>query len=111
MKNNAEMIAELNDRLRRGECPCGEIRMTANVAMLGEKKVAALIKAIANFDNFTEDNDPHGERDMGFIDGFGSDRYIWKIDYYDQDFKMHSPDPADPRLTKRVLLIMEASEY
>jgi hypothetical protein len=31
--------------------------------------------------------------------------------YYDQNLAMHSPDPADPAVTQRVITIMLADEY
>jgi hypothetical protein len=36
---------------------------------------------------------------------------LWKIDYYDRSRRYHSPDPADPKLTVRVLTVMRADEY
>jgi len=33
------------------------------------------------------------------------------IDYYDRELSMHSPDPADPSITQRVITIMLAEEY
>jgi hypothetical protein len=36
---------------------------------------------------------------------------IWKIDYYDRSCRVHSPDPADPKVTVRVLTVMLADEY
>jgi hypothetical protein len=36
---------------------------------------------------------------------------MWKIDYYDRNFECRSLDPADPRLTRRVMTIMLSSEY
>ncbi len=42
------------------------------------------------------------------IDG---ERILFKIDYYDRSLTGHSPDPADPSYTTRVLTIMLAEEY
>ena len=62
------------------------------------------------FDSFTEDNDPHGERDFGAFEHEGQ-RIFWKIDYYDRSLTYGSENPADPQQTVRVLTIMLASEY
>tara|TARA_Y100000815_G_C12948051_1_gene351839 strand:- start:59 stop:265 length:207 start_codon:yes stop_codon:yes gene_type:complete len=68
------------------------------------------MKAVAEFNDFTSDNDPYGEHDFGTLT-VGGRRINWKIDYYDNDLKYGSPDPADPSVTTRVLTIMLASEY
>lgn len=65
---------------------------------------------VRDFNNFTEDNDPHGEHDFGSLEHNGHSVF-WKIDYYDQDVKYGSDNPADIERTVRVLTIMLAEEY
>jgi hypothetical protein len=36
---------------------------------------------------------------------------MFKIDYFDKDLNLHSPDPADPAVTERVISLMLAEEY
>ena len=36
---------------------------------------------------------------------------FFKIDYFDRTLIHHSPDPADPAVTERVITIMLADEY
>jgi hypothetical protein len=66
--------------------------------------------AIARYDAFDEDNDPHGERDFGDVDLWGAE-LLWKIDYYDKELAHASPEPADESVTSRVLTVMLAEEY
>ena len=70
----------------------------------------AILGKVASFDDFSEDNDPHGEHDFGAFDHAGS-RIFWKIDYYDPSMESGSEDPSDPAKTTRVLTLMLASEY
>lgn len=106
----AKMIAALNDQFRHGDRTLGEYHSTARVANLPPDQLRALTQAIAAFDEFTEDNDPYGEHDLGIVE-LNGDRYLWKIDYYDRNLEFCSSDPADPRLTKRIMTIMLSSEY
>jgi len=104
-------IALLNDKARKGLLP-GSSKMFATrmVAALPEEVLAELRRAVAEFDSFTEDNDPYRERDFGAVE-FEGERYFWKIDYYDRTLRFGAEDPTDTTETTRVLTIMHASEY
>lgn len=105
----AERIAQLNDELRktgRG----GRIVVTRGVRELAEFNVASLLSALAAYDQFDEDSDPHGERDFGLLD-HGGQELLWKIDYFDVTLTWGSDDPADREKTTRVLTILLAEEY
>ena len=102
-------IRALNDELRQ-DFAVGLAVMTPRIAALGPEAVARIVKTIAVFDDFCHANDPHEEHDFGGFDADGH-RVFFKIDYYDESLTYHSPDPADPSVTKRVITIMLAEEY
>ena len=81
--------------------------MTAGVNSKGPEFVAkALIKVIA-FNDFTADNDPHGEHDFGSFELDG-EKLFWKIDYFDLAAELRT-NPTDPSAS--VLTVMLAEEY
>ena len=104
---DAANIAALNDQARQTfmECP---VVITEVVQALED--VDAILRQVQLFDAFTPDNDPYGEHDFGAI-RYQGQTIFWKIDYYDLDLHMHSPDPSDETVTTRVLTIMLAEEY
>ena len=104
-----ERIRALNDELRRSNKQ-GTIFLTSGVVALGGELQRQAFAALASFDAFDTDNDPHGEHDFGALI-VGGARLFFKIDYYDLAGEYHSPDPADPSVTRRVLTLMLASEY
>ena len=102
-------IALLNDSLQR-TFTGGKVVMTQGVAALAEDELAHVLEGVRAFDEFTKDNDPHGEHDFGsFV--VGAVTYFFKVDYYAPDMEGGSEDPADPAKTTRVLTIMRADEY
>jgi hypothetical protein len=102
-------IRALNDELRRFGRG-GRIMMTPGIQALGVEGVARVLAAVAAFDTFTGDNDPYGEHDCAIlaVDGI---EVLFKIDYYDCDLFYHSPEPSDPTVTQRVMVVRLASEY
>jgi hypothetical protein len=84
--------------------------MTPGIAALGEEAIGRLANAIATFDDFGTANDPYSEHDFGAFD-FDGTPVMFKIDYYDSDRNFHSPDPANPAVTERVITIMLVEEY
>ena len=105
----AEAIAQLNDTLRKTG-KVGTVMVTQSVVSLPGFDPEALAAALATYDGFDPDNDPHGERDFGDLTLWGTD-LLWKIDYYDADLQFGSDDPADSSLTTRVLTIMTAADW
>ena len=102
-------VAFLNDGLRRTFAR-GKVVMTPGVATLSEDVLTQVLERVRHFDEFTKDNDPHGEHDFGDFEIEG-ETYFFKIDYYSPDMEGGSEDSADPSVTTRVLTIMRADEY
>ena len=100
-------IAALNDHARRSFTGCRVI-ITQGVQALDD--VPSVLDEVRRFDAFAPDNDPYEKHDFGSIHHAGQ-TVFWKIDTYDVDLQMHSPDPSDPAVTARVLTIMLADEY
>ncbi len=102
-------VRTLNDDFRRTFVG-GVVLLTAGVEAQPADRRRALLQKIRKFDAFNEDNDPHGEHDLGAVE-LGGVRCFWKIEYYDREMETLSPDPADPSVTTRVLTVMLADEY
>lgn len=109
-----EIIRDANDRFRRGDVSIpGERYITSGLASLIKEAGKApldVLQLVADFDIFTEDNDPYGTHEFGSFE-FEGQTCFWKIDLYDNDLTYGSPEPTDLSQTKRVLTIMLASEY
>ncbi len=108
-RKHQSRIRDLNDQLRthgRG----GIVVMTDGIATLGASTVNEVFRAVAAFDGFNQDNDPHGEHDCAILT-VAAVQVLWKIDYYDRSRRFLSPEPADPKVTVRILTVMRADEY
>mgnify|MGYP000498262413 CR=1 FL=1 len=109
-----QQIAQQNDQFRRGDPNVpGQRVITAGINELLKRREIPpqqLAQQVAEFSDFTEHNDPHGEHDFGAFE-FHGHKCFWKIDYYDRDYTMGSDDPSDISKTRRVLTTMLAEEY
>ena len=106
-----EKIAHLKDKARKGLLPGStKVLLTPLVTALPDPTLLRLQSAVAEFEAFTEDNDPYQEREFRAVELEG-ERYFWKIDYYDRTLRFGGEDPTDASETTRVLTFMHASEY
>jgi len=77
-------IRDLNDGFRKTFAG-GKMVMTASVAALPEMVKASALAKLVNFDDFTPDNNPHGEHD--FLSFEHCNRtFFWKCDYYNTEW-------------------------
>ena len=110
MIDSTSRIAELNDLCRKAFGLAGRVVQTDGITALPPATQSAIREKVESFDDFTEDNDPHGEHDFGAFEHEG-EKIFWKIDTYAPDMQHGSENPADPKQTVRVLTIMLADEY
>lgn len=103
-------IAKLNDLCRKAPGIMGQWVYTPGIEALPKAEQAIIFRKVALYDAFTEDNNPHGERDFGGFTHNG-DKIFWKIDYYASDMEHGSEDPSDTSKTVRVLTVMLSEEY
>jgi Protein of unknown function (DUF3768) len=109
MDTKTARICALNDQLRQ-HLTGGMAVITPGVAALGAEAVDRIVKTIGVFDDFCHAIDPYEEHDFGSFEADGH-LIMFKIDYFDRNLARHSPDPADPSVTQRVITIMLAEEY
>lgn len=109
-EENSSKIAELNDLCRKAMGVAGRLIQTEGINALPPEEQSAIREKVENFSDFSEGDDPYGERDFGAFEHNGQ-KIFWKIDYYAPDLFHGSENPADPAQTVRVLTILLASEY
>ena len=102
-----QRIRQLNDQARQTLTGC-RVLVTPGVRALDA--TVAILGMVQQYSDFTPDNDPYGEHDFGSF-RFQDETIFWKVDYYDLDLTMHSPDAAEPEVTSRVLTVLLGSEY
>lgn len=108
-EQDRERIVQLNDSFRRTFVG-GSLCITSGLQLRGPTFVRAALKAVRDLDEFSSDDDPHGEHDFGALTVY-EQQVFWKIDYFDPSMTQGSEDPADVERTRRVLTVMLADEY
>lgn len=106
------IIAQQNDAFRQREPNGGNGRwgFTSAINDEGPEFLLKCMNAVAAYDGFTTDNDPHATHEMGFMD-VQEKKVWWKIDLYNLDLTGGSPEPTDLKQTHRVLTLMFPSDY
>ena len=98
----AEQIAQRNDAFRKVET------MSVSQGVFNLQDVLGLIRAVRDYKDFSEDNDPYGEHDFGSLIWEGQ-KIFWKIDYFDSAFEAWA-DPLSNEV-ERVLTVYLAEEH
>jgi len=88
------------------------ILATTGINALRPDAVQEILHAVLSFkdDDFLESMDPWGDRDLIVVE-FKGQKVFGKIDTFDPLLEFMSPDPADDKVTVRVLTVMFDFEY
>jgi Protein of unknown function (DUF3768) len=114
-----ETIARLNDEVRaklKINSPC--LSLTMGILSLGRDELPRIVEGISTYESFGDGEDPFSERDFGVFDlpiGDSKEKVVhkiaWKIDYYDNNLELNSPDPANPAFTCRIITVSIEGEF
>ena len=106
----AIILAAQNDTFRLTGVG-GQVNMTASMLQLGTAIINEITDRVRDFQDFTENNDPHGEHDFGMIEIARGDRFFFKIDYYDPYYEFASEDPTNTEITRRVMTVYPVKDH
>jgi hypothetical protein len=84
--NDTEKIAQLNDLCRTAMGVAGRVVQTPGICALPQEDQSAIREKVETFSDFTEDNDPYGERDFGAFEHKGN-KIFWKMGFLAQTAK------------------------
>lgn len=103
-------VARANDALRGGAIWDENCRMVITQGLGADSTMAVKAAvAVSAFNDFNEDNDPHGEHDFGSVDVDG-ERVFFKICYYADSTCRYGADPHEGPVF-RVITMMLAEEW
>jgi hypothetical protein len=91
-RDRTTRIRNLNNAFRQTFAG-GRVMLTSGVDALPDLIKARALQLVRIFDDFSEDNDPHGEHDLGSFE-LANFTFFWKIDYYDPPVRVRFRRPS-----------------
>lgn len=109
VKTATATVAQFNDELRMYGIG-GRVVLTQAIANLALCDRLAVIQAIREFEEFSQENDPHKEHAFGVLT-VNRRKIFWKIDYNYKNFLNGTAASGDAAAIVRELTVMLADEY
>lgn len=110
-KKKTAIIATANDEFRKNPHPSkGILVKTAALSLMGDEFFQKAWKAIQEFDSFSKDDNPWGERDFISVT-IDSEKVFAKFDYFANSNMNEGTEDASLPTTWRVFTIMLAEDY
>lgn len=116
MSIQAAEIAEANDAFRAAipfqghQTYEGQVVFSGGVEEKGMLFVVLATRAVAEFTDFTELNDPSGDHSFGVVH-VNETEVFWAISLYNKTYDAAADDPLDDDDTRRVLTIYLPHEH
>ena len=103
--NDISRIRQLNNKFR-ATFKDSDVIETSSIRKLNSKDHAQVISIVKNYNNFSDKADDDYSFGVFF---YKDEKFMFKIDYYDKSNKLKfSKNPADDKVTRRVITIMKA---
>ena len=101
-------IRALNDAFRHSFTG-SDLHLSPGIEALPMEIQAEILDQIRIYREFNRFSDPERLHNRGRFRWRGNS-IVWEIHCFDRDLRDESPDPADPKVTRRYLLVMLARE-
>ena len=104
INNDISRIRQLNNEFR-ATFKDSDVIETSSIRKLNVKDHAQVISIVKNFTGFSDKTDDDYSFGVFF---YKDEKFMFKIDYYDKNKLKFSKNPADDKVTRRVITIMRA---